>query len=122
MIDSDGLLAIITASKITNVDVPDDCYQYGFKAFDLDHALLLFEVNKSRLGFDHWHYLQSAHSLLGQVPDGFVLIPTSSSDFKRRFSENPGVVIVSLFLAGTIGLRLETVAKIPTTTRLDKHA
>lgn len=116
------LSAMMSASQITNVDVPEDCFQYGFDSITLDHALLLLGENKSRFGFDLWHYLHSAHGLFGHIADGFVVMPNGSPDFKRRYSEDLGVAIGSLFLAHTIDLRLETVAQIPTNARLDKHA
>lgn len=121
-IAASDLTAMTSASRITNVDVPEDCYQYGFESITLDHALLLLGENKSRFGFDLWHYLHSAHGLFGHIADGFVVMPNGSPDFKRRYSEDLGVAIGSLFLAHTIDLRLETVAQIPTNTRLDKHA
>ena len=118
----DDFAAMTSAHRITNVDVHEDCFQYGFDSITLDHALLLLGQNKSRFGFDLWPYLHSAHGLFGRIADGFVVMPSGSPDFKRRYSEDLGVAIGSLFLAHTIGVRLETVAQIPTNARLEKHA
>lgn len=116
------LTAMTSASQVTSIDVPDDCFQFHFEPISLDHALLLLGDNNSRFGFDLWHYLHSAYGLFSRISDGFVVMPNGSPDFKRRYSEDLGVAIGSLFLANAIGLRLETVAQIPTTTRLDKHS
>lgn len=121
-IAADDGTAMSGSQHVTLVDLPEDCFQYTFESIALDHALLLLGENKSRFGFDLWHYVQSAHGLFGHISDGFVVMPNGSPDFKRRFSEDLGVAIGALFLAHTIELRLETVAQIPTNARLDKHA
>ena len=116
------LASMYPSSNVSEVDSSQDCFQYAFESINLDHALLLLGHNQSRRGFDLWHYLQSAHALTEKDMDGFVLMPNGSPDFKRRFSEDLGVAIGSLFLAHTIDLRLESVAQIPTNTRLNKHS
>lgn len=116
------LAAMTSAPQVMSIDAPDDCFQFHFEPIVLDHALLLFGQNESRFGFDLSYYLHSAQGFFGRIADGFVVMPNGSPDFKRRFSEDLGVAIGSLFLAHSIGLRLETVAQIPTNARLDKHS
>lgn len=115
-------LAMTTATQVHSIDAPEDCFQFSFERICLDHAMLLLGENKSRFGFDLWHYLHSAHGFFGRISDGFVVMPNGTPDFKKRYSEDLGVAIGTLLLVNCIDLRLETVAQIPTNTRLDKHA
>ena len=118
---ADDRKAIVGCDSVTHVDEPEDCFQYSFNPTDLDHALLLLGENKSRFGFDLWHYLHSAHGFFGQTNPGFVLMPESTPDFKRRFSEDLGVAIGSMLLVDSLSLRWETICQIPVNKKLDKH-
>lgn len=114
--------AFSKGTRVTDVDRTADLYSFDFAPVVLDHALLLLGGNNSKFGFDLWHYLHSASGFFGQTPDGFVVMPNSTPDFKRRFSEDLGVAIGSLLLVDALGVRLETVAQIPTNKKLDKHS
>jgi hypothetical protein len=118
---ADDRTAIAGCDSVAHVDEPEDCFQYSFDPTHLDHALLLLGENKSRFGFDLWHYLYSAQGFFGQTNDGFVLMPDSTPDFKRRFSEDLGVAIGSMFLVDTLSLKWETICQIPINRKLDKH-
>ena len=118
----DDMKAFASAPPVSEVDSDEDCFQYTFEPVVLDHVLLLLGENKSRFGFDLWHYIHSAHGFFRQTSDGFVVMPDSTPDFKRRYSEDLGIAIGSLSLVDAIGLKWETVSQIPTNKRPDKHA
>jgi hypothetical protein len=116
------LHSIQTCTSIAIVDAEESCFQYRFESISLDHALLLLGTNKSRFGFDLRHYIRSAHGFFAETDLGFVVMPDSTPDFKRRFSEDLGVAIGSLLLVDSIALRWETICQIPTNKKLDKSA
>ncbi|HKU74084.1 MAG TPA: hypothetical protein VJR02_09205 [Pyrinomonadaceae bacterium] len=114
--------AIAGASSVTSIDTSDHYYQYALETITLDHALLLFGTNKSRFGFDLFHYLHSAQGFFGQTDEGMIVMPDSTPDFKRRYSEDLGVALGILLAADTLTLQIESVTQIPTNQRLDKYA
>lgn len=126
-IDRDSVAAVDfqsmeSASRVMRIHPEENCFLFFFERVRIDHAMLLFGGNESRFGFDLQHYLCSAQGLFRRIKEGFVVMPNGSPDFKRRFSEDLGVAIGAVFLADSLGLRLETVTQIPTNSRLDKHA
>src|SRR5690348_4860951 len=90
---SQDFTSLVGAPCVTDIDPSDSYYQYTFETVALDHALLLFGINKSRFGFDLFHYLYSAQGFFGQTNEGMVVMPDSGPDFKRRYSEDLGVAI-----------------------------
>lgn len=121
-LSSDDITLFASASTVTNVDMEEDCFQIGVDSATLDHASLLLGHNNSRFGFDLWHYLHSAKGFIDHISEGFLAMPDSTPDFKRRFSEDLGVAIGSLLLVEALGVKWQTIAHIPTNKSLEKHA
>ena len=121
-LQGDDITAITTSPKVCPVDARENCFQYSFESIDLDHAMLGLGQNKARFGIDLWHYLHSAQGFFGRTDDGFIIMPASTPDFKRRYSEDLGVAVGSLLLAESLALKWETISQIPTNSKLDKHA
>ncbi|HEX4142962.1 MAG TPA: hypothetical protein VHY91_05390 [Pirellulales bacterium] len=114
----DDLSGVTEAASIAPVDSPESCFAFSFDEMDLDHACLLLGRNKERFGHDLRHYVRSACGFFQDTPDGFVTMPDVGADFKRRFSEDLGVSIGTLFMVQAVRLRWETVAHIPGTKTL----
>jgi hypothetical protein len=104
-----------------------DC-SFGIHRFDahplsVAHALLLLGTDPERFSTNLTYYLESAKTFLNYAHPGLLRLPAGSTpDFKKRFAEDLGVSIGTLFLAHTIALRIDTVTQIPTNKRLDRHA
>lgn len=121
-LSGDDIAAIINSSPVSTVDSGENCFQFSFPAVVLDHALLLLGGNNSRFGFDLWHYLYSARGFFSQTADGLLVMPDSTPDFKRRYSEDLGVAVGSLLMVESLDVKWETIAQIPTNKRLTKRA
>lgn len=114
-IHADDMAEIVGATNLSTVDAPESCFAFTFHEMEIDHAALLMGRNKDRFGHDIRHYLRSATGFFQDTPNGFVTMPDGGTDFKRRYSEDLGVAIGSLFMVGALRMKWETIAHIPAT-------
>lgn len=93
-----------------------------FEDIVFDHVLELLGQHPNRFGIDLSVYLSTVQTFFNRTEtDGYIFIPNSGTDFKRRYSEDLGVAIGSLFAVTVYTLLWETIVQLPRDAKLSNR-